>query len=171
MKPTLRQKLKKHFKNLSYIVRHKYFVFRAGLKTGCPWFRLIVHDWSKFTPIEWMAYTEYFYGVSKQDRDSIIIASVHRYWRAKYAFDKAWLHHQHLNDHHWQHWLLHNDDGSTYALRMPDAAVREMVADWAGAGRTITGKWEVRMWFEKNESRIILHPETHGVVYEYLKNF
>ena len=47
-------------------------------------------------------------------------------------FDAAWLHHQHNNPHHWQHWLLREDDGGTKALEMDHLYVVEMVCDhWA----------------------------------------
>lgn len=82
----------------------------------------------------------------------------------KAAFDRAWLHHQHANPHHWQHWVLREDDGGTKVLAMPDKFVREMVADWMGAGRAITGRWEVAVWYAKNRDRILLHDDTRTLV-------
>jgi hypothetical protein len=40
----------KHVRYLSYVVRHKWFVLLAGIKTGAPLWRLLIHDWSKFAP-------------------------------------------------------------------------------------------------------------------------
>lgn len=34
------------------ILKHKWFVLLAGLEVGVPLWRLIIHDWSKFTPAE-----------------------------------------------------------------------------------------------------------------------
>jgi hypothetical protein len=133
--------LKPHLQYAKYVARHKWFVFQAGMKTGAPLWRLIIHDWSKLTPAEWNPYVKYFY---TEDKD-------------QESFDKAWLHHQHHNPHHWQHWLLREDDGPLNTLVMPKDLVREMVADWMGAGRAITGKWEVRSWYEKNAHNILLH--------------
>lgn len=39
----------KTFKYLSYIIRHKWFVFIAACKLGIPW-RGITHDLSKLMP-------------------------------------------------------------------------------------------------------------------------
>jgi hypothetical protein len=39
-----------------------------------------------------------------------------------------------------------------------------MVADWMGAGRAITGKWEAKAWYEKNKATIILHDGTRKLV-------
>jgi len=141
-----------HLKYASYVARHKWFVFRAGLKTKAPLWRLVIHDWSKLSPAEWRPYVRSFYG------------SEGRTPEVRAAFDGAWLHHQHRNPHHWQHWLLREDDGPTKALTMPESLAREMVADWMGAGRAITGKWEVASWYRDNRDKIILAPETRELV-------
>jgi hypothetical protein len=156
----------KHWKYFKYLMRHKWFVFVAGLRTKAPIWRLVIHDWSKFMPCEWFPYVEYFYGekarLQKEEWDDCI------YWSLaqKYydAFDAAWLHHQHANPHHWQHWMLRNDDGRQKLVLMPDHFVREMVADWMGAGRAITGKWEAAQWYQKNRDIIQLPGQTRQFV-------
>jgi hypothetical protein len=134
----------RHLKYARYIVLHKWFVFQAGLKVGVPLWRLLIHDYSKFYPSEWFPYARYFY---TEDKNEL-------------AFNRGWLLHQNRNDHHWQFWLLVYDRGETEALEMSDAAVREMVADWAGAGRAITGKWQPGTWYLKNKDKMNLHPKT-----------
>lgn len=52
----------KHFKYISYIIRHKWFVLYAGILTGASLWRLAKHDWTKFLPSEWTPYTRKFYG-------------------------------------------------------------------------------------------------------------
>lgn len=147
----------KHIHYAWYLIRHKWFVFRAGLSVGAPLWRLIIHDWSKLTPLEWTAYAESFYGPRPRDED------------VKQHFRLAWLHHQHCNPHHWQHWVLREDDGGTLALPMPEKLIREMVADWMGAGRAITGKWEVMNWYSLNEHKMNIHPRTKARVEELLR--
>jgi hypothetical protein len=78
-------------------------------------------------------------------------------------FDRAWLHHQHFNAHHWNHWVLRRDDGSFKALPMPERFAREMVADWIGAGRA-QGKPDVRGWYEANRDKLLLDPATRSYV-------
>jgi hypothetical protein len=156
----------KHWKYLSYLIRHKWFVFRAGLRNGVSVYRLLIHDWSKFLPCEWFPYVENFYGkkawLQKNEPDDC------RYWSVAQpfidAYNEAWLHHQHFNPHHWQHWVLREDNGETKLLQMPQKFAREMVADWCGAGRAITGKWEVGSWYAKNRDGIRLHPHTRELV-------
>lgn len=141
------QSARAHGRYASYVARHKWFVFRAGLRTGAPLWRLLIHDWSKLSRAEWMPYVASFYG---GERTPAVRA----------AFDAAWLHHQHRNAHHWQHWLLREDSGKLKTLAMPQRFVREMVADWMGAGRAITGRWEVGAWYAKNRDTIQLAEST-----------
>jgi hypothetical protein len=42
---------------------------------------------------------------------------------------------------------------------MAETDVREMVADWMGAGRAL-GKPDTRAWYEANKDKMILHPAT-----------
>lgn len=148
--------MKKHWRYLKYVLRHKYYVYRAGLVTGAPKWRLIIHDWSKFTPAEWFPYAENFYGKSLAD------GSEDRRMR-KQNFRLAFLHHIHRNPHHWNHWVLKD------AQPMPEHFIREMVADWCGAGKAITGKWEQVEWYAKNKKQIDLHPVTQHRVKELLQ--
>lgn len=137
-----------HYRYGKYVVRHKWFVFLAGLKTRAPLWRLLIHDWSKLTPAEWTPYVRSFYGPQPRTPE------------VKAAFDRAWLHHQHRNPHHWQHYLLREDSGTLKTLPIPQGFVREMVADWMGAGRAITGRWEVVEWYAKNRDTIQLAEST-----------
>lgn len=155
--------MKEHLKYLSYVIRHKWFVYRAGRRTGAPIWRLLVHDWSKFLPSEWFPYVRYFYGdypeAAKVGRvGSQFCPSMRFKEDVASEFDYAWNLHQKRQPHHWQFWVLTEDSGKVQPLAMPFHFVCEMVADWAGAGRAITGKWEVSNWYEKNKDRMTLHP-------------
>jgi len=157
-----------HVRYASYLIRHKWFVFQAGLWTKASLWRLIKHDWSKLLPSEWVPYARYFYadppihGPYDRPNHTLTISQ----WKdsSLNSFNKAWLLHQRRNDHHWQYWVLNNDDGSIQCLPMPEKVWREMVADWMGAGRAITGRWECGEWYAKNRENIQLHPETRALV-------
>ena len=145
--------LRRHWAYLKYILRHKWFVMVACRRVGAPFWLSIIHDSSKFSWREWSAYAKTFYmpDGSKQYHETP-------------SFNRAWLHHQHSNKHHWQHWLLRMDSGDIVAIAMPRRYVLEMVADWMGAGRAITGRWECADWYAKNRDRIILHRDTRVLV-------
>lgn len=149
--------MKRHWSYLKYVVRHKWFVFVAGLKTGAPLFSLVIHDWSKFLPSEWCPYAETFYEVDGSKR-----------YHETPEFASAWNLHQKRNAHHWQFWVLYWDRGELEPIAMPSKFVKEMVADWMGAGRAITGRWETKQWYEKNKEKIKLHPTTRKMVEDLL---
>lgn len=162
--------MNKHLKYLSYIVRHKWFVMLACFSRGLYW-QGIKHDWSKLLPDEWFPYVEAFngeFGYAFKESAHSHQSDIQRHERVMHEFDVAWLKHQHRNPHHWQHWVLRNDNGSTVALAMPAKYIGEMVSDWDGAGRAITGRAGGTLeWYLKNRERIVLHPETRRLV-EYL---
>src|ERR1051325_7839404 len=147
--------MRAHFRYQSYVLRHKWFVLLAGLKTGAPMWRLLIHDWSKFSPTEWWPYALTFYGPWKYaDRPPAVVEAIAR----------AWLHHQHAHPHHWQHWIFREDGGAVKRLEIPEHFVREMVADWMGAGRAITGKWDALGWYLRSRDNIALHNHTEALV-------
>lgn len=136
---------------LAYLERHRGFVREAAIELGVPE-RGRTHDLSKYRSDEFEPYAEYFYGGYERGKQPAEVIA---------AFDQAWLLHQKRNDHHWQWWVLREDNGATKVLPMSDGARREMLADWIGAGRAILGgEANTRVWFEKNRANILLHPDT-----------
>lgn len=137
-------------------MHHKYFVFAEGLKLGVPLWILFWHDWDKLLPDEFIPYARCFY---KPDGTGQYLEST--------AFARAWMLHQHRNNHHWQYWLLTLDSGETKALHMPEVYRLEMMADWHGAGRAYKkpedGAWtpqDTVDWYEKGKATKQLHPMT-----------
>lgn len=139
----------KSIKYFRYLIRHKWYVMVECFRLRIYW-QGLTHDLSKFLPDEFFPYLEYFYG----DKNSIFAF----YFEER--FKEAWLLHQKRNKHHWQYWILRNDNGSTIALDMPIQYCEEMLADWIGAGLAINGKLEVKSWFEKNKANMLLSPST-----------
>jgi hypothetical protein len=139
---------------IDYVNRHRQYVLEECEKLGVL-SRGLRHDLSKFSVEEFAPYAQYFYGGYQREQIP---------WQVKQRFDRAWLLHQKRNDHHWQFWVLGEDSGATRALLMPEDAVREMVADWRGAGRAITGEDKTTEWYAKNREKMTLHPETREYV-------
>lgn len=152
--------IRAHVAYLKYVLRHKWYVLQACPKVGVSLWRGLTHDLSKFLPSEWGPYVRAFYQPDGSRRP-----------RSKNSveFDLAWNAHQKRNPHHWQYFLLRRDDGEVIALWMPEEFAREMVADWIGAGRAITGKDDVSEWFEKNREKIVLHPMTRSLVEQLIE--
>jgi len=112
----------KHLRYLKYVLRHKWFVFIECFRLGIPW-RGLVHDLSKFRPSEWFPYVEKFYGGWKDINSSHPVNQ---------AFDKAWLLHQKRNPHHWQYWLLMNDNSP--AMERTILGAKLCIRDMARSG-------------------------------------
>lgn len=108
------------------------------------------HDLSKYQDEEFRAYCDYFYG--------------NRTEQVENQFEYAWLHHQHNNPHHWQHWLLKQDDGTFKALEMPKNYVIEMVCDWWAFSIKKQNYCEILCWYEKNKETMILAQGTRDRV-------
>ena len=158
----------KHWRYLMYVLRHKWYVFIYGCQLGIPWLALL-HDNSKFRPDEWFPYAEFFYGAKKASwggpRDGT------GYYKptdtGNAAFDFAWLLHQRRNKHHWQWWMLPEDEGGWKILPMPTRYRREMLADWRGAGMA-QGKPDTLGWYRANRHKMTLHDETRQWIEQQL---
>lgn len=77
------------------------------------------HDKSKDEQDEYEAYDAYFYGGNRS-------------YAVMQNYQKAWLLHLHRNPHHWQYWILINDDPKEgeIILEMPYNYIIEMICDW-----------------------------------------
>ena len=116
---------------------------------------VISHDDSKFLKCEFSQYADYFYGEKTE--------------KVKKDFEYAWLHHIHNNPHHWQYWVLINDEDGTYALEMPYKYVIEMICDWWSFSFKQGNLKEIFNWYEKNKQNMILHENTRKLVEEILE--
>ncbi len=150
--------MKRHIKYFQYVMRHKWYVLLAGLKLGVPILILILHDWDKFLIDEWAPYARTFYTSSGKNQ-----------YEPNEDFTIAWLLHQNRNRHHWQFWMITWDHGGTECLPMPDVYRREMLADWRGAGKAITGVDNTSSWYNHNRDKIQLHFETREWIESQLK--
>ena len=119
---------------------------------------ILEHDQSKQSKTEYDAYDKYFYG---GNRSYDVVSN----------FRKAWLHHIHCNPHHWQHWVLINDDPEegTIALPMDYCYILEMICDWWAFSWQKDNLYEIFEWYVKHKSRMILHENTRKTVEDILE--
>lgn len=140
----------RYWRHILKLLRHKWHVGAALWSHGLYW-RAIKHDWTKWVPPEWRAYVDRTEG----DR-------VGRPVRGPF-YDRTLLHHYRSNSHHWQHWVLIENDGTVRPLEMPYDDAVEMVCDWIGAGRSYE-RTNVTKWWRANRARIMLHTNTRRLV-------
>lgn len=137
------------------------------------------HDASKYMEEEYQAYDQYFYQNGKNSAEG------------KMKFDYAFLHHVRRNPHHWQYWVLIDDDGydnidghQVKALDMPDNDILEMLADWwsfsynqylevlnkedSSFDEAYDELYNVFDWYKEHENSIIFSTETKNKVERFL---
>ena len=148
-----------------YLTQHK-----ANVKKGFEWIRdnlpeLVIgdydyewqigmaHDASKTNPDEYEAYDAYFYGGNRS-------------YAVVQAFNKAWLMHIHRNPHHWQHWVLINDepDEGEILIEMPYNYILEMICDWWAFSWAKGDLTEIFKWYEEHKDYIKLHEASRRAV-------
>lgn len=125
-----------------------------GLDEGdLEWQIGMAHDTSKTDPEEYDAYNAYFYGGNRS-------------YQVVQDFNYAWLHHIHNNPHHWQHWVLINDDPEEgeIIMDMPYKFILEMICDWWAFSWSKGNLGEIFTWYEEHKNYMKLSPKTRNIV-------
>lgn len=154
-----------------YLTEHKANVRKAylwlkdnlsGIVDEATWIDVdylvtMAHDQSKNDVQEYNAYDKYFYGS--------------RSYEVVENFNKAWLHHIHNNPHHWQYWVLINDDQEEgmKPLDMPSKYIIEMICDWWSFSWKSGDLKEIFNWYNKHEKYMVLSDSTRAQV-EFILN-
>lgn len=110
------------------------------------------HDDSKYNEEEYEAYDEYFYG--------------NKSYKTVENFNLAWLHHIHNNPHHWQFWVLLNDDPKEgeKLIDMPDCYIIEMICDWWSFSWKKGDLNEISKWYDEHKDYMKLSVRTRDKV-------
>lgn len=126
--------------------------------TECDFSNIHRHDASKYQTDEYYPYDAYFYGGNKS-------------YDVVNEFNNAWLKHIHRNPHHWQHWVLVNDDPKkgSVGLAMPYNYIIEMICDWWTFSWKSGNLYEIFDWYDKHKDYMILHDSTRKSV-EHILN-
>lgn len=147
---------------------------RANVKRGYDWFceylpdvvkdaanagwqTVFAHDQSKNEPDEYEAYDAYFYG---NNRSYAVVQN----------YQRAWLLHLHRNPHHWQHWVLINDDPKEgeSILEMPYDYIIEMICDWWAFSWKSGNLKEIFAWYDEHSKYMKLGERTRETVKKIL---
>lgn len=127
-------------------VRH--YCFGLGLyKQG------LLHDLSKYSPMEFFESVKYYQGTS-----SPIDAS-----KAANGYSMAWFHHRGRNLHHYVSWIDNFDETGGTPILMPYKYFAEMVCDFIAAGRAYQGKnftfQSELLWWKKKREKCKMAPQ------------
>lgn len=112
------------------------------------------HDKSKYEDEEYYAYLNYFYPTDDNPKDED-------------EFNKAWLHHQRVNPHHWQYHVLIKDSGELIPLDMPIEYICEMLCDWHSSSATDPESTAYK-WYQDNKDKMLLSNNTRKIVEKYI---
>ena len=141
------------------IVRHKRYVFVWCCKAGMPWCG-IMHDMSKFSPVEFMESVRYY---SEVESPINVCKRVN-------GVSFGWQHHKGRNPHHYEYWVDRLDEGCI-PIKMPKRYAYEMICDYLGAGQAYNGEgWsfekEYEWWKKRQEEypRMVMHDSTKEFV-------
>lgn len=150
-----------------YLIQHKEGVAKVyhWIKENIPelidgkidddWPFTFNHDASKSNKEEYEAYDKYFYGRNKS-------------YQVMQDFNYAWLHHIHNNPHHWQYWILFEDnpegDKPYKCLDMPYNYIIEMICDWWSFSWKTGNVYEMFSWYAKHKYIIKLSDKTRTTV-------
>lgn len=109
--------------------------------------QVLIHDRSKFLPVEYYGYRVYFYPteVEKSYKEKM-----------KSWFLKSWLHHIHNNKHHWEHWIIPGEEQKV--IPMPFEYIIEMYLDWQAMSYVFNNTPDD--FYERKKDEILLHDET-----------
>jgi hypothetical protein len=153
-----------------YLAQHKANVFQGfrWLKDNLPeivfplgekyvdyeWQIGMAHDTSKDDETEYHAYDAYFYGGNRS-------------YAVQQAFNKAWLLHIHRNPHHWQYWILVNDDpgqDGAILIDMDHNYIIEMICDWWAFSWASGNLFEIFKWYDEHKQWIKFSVKTRAEV-------
>ncbi|MCR5502858.1 MAG: DUF5662 family protein [Lachnospiraceae bacterium] len=155
-------KLLAHLKTIS---RHRRLVRQGCFRIGL-YYQGLVHDLSKYSPVEFLEGVKYFQG----DR------SPNTAEREDKGYSAAWMHHKGRNKHHYEYWTDYSADlppGTTAPVPMPNRYVAEMMMDRIAASKVYKGKdYDDTCpleYYQRGKDHIMIHPETRRKLETMLK--
>ena len=153
---------------LKFMARHKWHVFWACVMLDVPLWNALIHDWTKFMPAEWFAHVHAFFEMDGTPKTVRRSDGSYNVVRVNSELTRAWLNHQ-CNKHHWQAWVAIGAGGDLVPVPIPDEYIREMVADFIGAGKANHSAMGARLWYARNAHTLLLEAETRKKLEHYLE--
>ena len=150
--------------HLRTILHHKklvrHYCFKAGLyKQG------IMHDWSKYSPTEFIQGVKYYQGGKRSPNYGEKIAK---------GYSSAWLHHKGRNRHHFEYWIdmaIDPHEG-LQGMPMPTRYIIEMFCDRVAASQIYMKEQyddsSALNYYLNGRKRIMIHPETDRLILHML---
>lgn len=143
--------MNKFFGHLKTVYTHKFWVFHYAVRLGIP-VRGLLHDMSKFHPIEFFEGVKYYTGTHSPIEECKKIN----------GYSRAWMHHKGHNKHHYEYWQDNFDKGG-HPVLMPYKDTLEELCDFIGASRAYNGKDFSfqklhEYWLNRRKNPMAMHP-------------
>lgn len=146
-------KITNFFGHLNTVNKHRFLVFKLSIRAGIP-FRGLIHDLSKYQPIEFLEGVKYYNGTVSPIKEC----------KKDNGYSKAWLHHKGRNKHHFEYWYDFNAPNKTPLI--PYKYVAEMVCDTIAASIT----YNKDNWSEEEQLNYFLNRKDLEYINENVKN-
>lgn len=123
------------FRHLHTINKHRRLVRKGCFKVGL-YKQGLMHDLSKYSPVEFMAGVRYYQGTRSPNNAQ----------REHEGFSSSWLHHKGRNKHHYEYWIDYTSRKVPEAVNgmlpvpMPTKYIVEMLMDRIAASKVYIGE-------------------------------
>lgn len=136
--------MKTLIKHLKTVHKHRKYVRKACFKMGLVW-QGLTHDLSKYSLAE-LSICKYYSGKG----------SPHQVAREELGYSPSWIHHYHINKHHFQFWWDEDEDGKIIPMKMPYKYLIESFCDMLGASKAYNPEnWQPQMLLDYWEKRCV----------------
>lgn len=147
-----------HWKTITH---HKNMVRAGCFKVGL-YRQGIMHDWSKYTPTEFLVGCKYYQGNMSPNNAE----------RADKGYSTAWLHHKGRNKHHLEYWIDYSASdkghGGMTGMKMPLKYVVEMFIDRISASKNYQKEnytdCSALTYYEKGKGHYMMHKDTEAML-------
>jgi len=158
--------MNKFIGHLNTINKHRFYVMKFCFKCGF-YKRGLLHDLSKYSPVEFWSGVKYFQG----DKSPI------KKEKEELGFSEGWQHHKGHNPHHFEYWLDRLGTRENYPGKIPYQYVVEMLCDWLAAGIVYKKKklsynkpyHEPLEYYSNHQNERIFHKDTQELIEYFLK--
>ena len=109
------------------------------------------HDISKFSTEEFVPYRNRFFPLdttTEEDKDT---------------FNKAWIHHYEVNEHHWEYINRLSDETTNNKPGLIERYLIHMLVDWTAMGYKFGDT--AQEYYEQNKHKILLKPDQVEFIY------
>ncbi|MCI8490601.1 MAG: catalase [Lachnospiraceae bacterium] len=152
----------KAWQHLRTILHHKNLVRKGCFKAGL-YRQGMMHDWSKYSPVEFLTGCRYYQGTKSPNNAE----------RMDKGYSAAWLHHKGRNKHHWEYWIDYSaESGFLTGMRMPVNYVVEMFIDRVSASKNYQKEKYTQesplQYYEWGKEHYMLHDDTRELLEKLL---